>query len=643
MKANFARGITFKSLITGIILCFVLAVGEPIGVMLVHGSPMCADFSTGGAIFLFFRIVFLINFLLKIINKNLALSKQELIIVYLMMIIASSIISWGFMMNLLYLIAGVFYYATPENNWANLIHPHIKPWLAPQNNEAIRTFFEGLPKGGGIPWGSWFTPLSSWFSFILVVYFVMVCIAVMMRKQWVEKERLLFPLAQLPLEMAEKSEGKIPPFFKNRVMWLGFAIPAVIYSINGLSSYFSFISPIQLHRSLSIFAQTTPLSLRIFFEVIGLTFLLSTDISLSLWFFALVATLETGFFNRIGFSIGAMQLYSDPGPQTVANQGLGAMIMFVATSLWFAREHLKNVFRKAFKGIKEIDDSGEALSYRVSVFGLILGILFIGGWLKASGMNLISILVFLFFVLVIIIGLTKIVAQVGLAYGRAPVAPPIATLHSLGSSTLGPVGLVNIGLAFSWIADVRTILLASTANGLKLTDSVGIKGRRIFIPIIIAILVTLVSSAGIILFLSYKYGALNFGGWQPIGLPQNTFKWVANFIQHPASIGKAQFGWMGIGAALMLLVTTARNMFLWWPIHPVGLALGLAGPFAWVWFSVFIGWLFKALIIKYAGPLGYRVSRPFFLGLILGAFTTAGIWLIIDFFTKMTGNVFTLG
>ncbi len=208
MKINFARGITFKSLLIGIILCFALAAGEPIGVLLVHGSPMCADFSTGGAIFLFFILVFLINFLLKMVNKNLALSKQELIIVYMMMIIASSIISWGFMMNLLYLIAGVFYYASPENNWANLIHPHIKAWLAPQNKEAIRTFFEGLPKGAAIPWGSWFVPLSSWFSFMLAVYFVMVCIAVIMRKQWVERERLLFPLAQLPLEMAEKGREK---------------------------------------------------------------------------------------------------------------------------------------------------------------------------------------------------------------------------------------------------------------------------------------------------------------------------------------------------------------------------------------------------------------------------------------------------
>ena len=43
--------------------------------------------------------------------------------------------------------------------------------------------------------------------------------------------------------------------------------------------------------------------------------------------------------------------------------------------------------------------------------------------------------------------------------------------------------------------------------------------------------------------------------------------------------------------------------------------------------------------MKYGGPKLFRRSRPFFLGLILGQFSIAGFWLIIDFFTGMTDNV----
>jgi len=58
-----------------------------------------------------------------------------------------------------------------------------------------------------------------------------------------------------------------------------------------------------------------------------------------------------------------------------------------------------------------------------------------------------------------------------------------------------------------------------------------------------------------------------------------------------------------------------------------------------LWFSIAIAWLLKLLAMKYGGPSLFRRARPFFLGLIIGQFFIAGIWLIIDFFTGMTDNV----
>ena len=81
-----------------------------------------------------------------------------------------------------------------------------------------------------------------------------------------------------------------------------------------------------------------------------------------------------------------------------------------------------------------------------------------------------------------------------------------------------------------------------------------------------------------------------------------------------------------------------RNGFLWWPLHPLGFAIGSTIRINDLWFSIFLAWLLKGLILRYGGPRLYKNSVPFFLGLILGQYTCAGVWFIIDYFTKMTGN-----
>ena len=86
-----------------------------------------------------------------------------------------------------------------------------------RNESAIMSFCEGLFAGEAVPWGAWLTPIFIWSAYVLVVYFVMICLSVLLRKQWVEYERCAFPLVKLPVEMAEQGSGRIGPLFKNSV------------------------------------------------------------------------------------------------------------------------------------------------------------------------------------------------------------------------------------------------------------------------------------------------------------------------------------------------------------------------------------------------------------------------------------------
>jgi hypothetical protein len=46
----------------------------------------------------------------------------------------------------------------------------------------------------------------------------------------------------------------------------------------------------------------------------------------------------------------------------------------------------------------------------------------------------------------------------------------------------------------------------------------------------------------------------------------------------------------------------------------------------------------KATVLKFGGARLYRRTRPFFMGIILGEATGAGVWAIVDYFTGTIAN-----
>jgi hypothetical protein len=223
------------------------------------------------------------------------------------------------------------------------------------------------------------------------------------------------------------------------------------------------------------------------------------------------------------------------------------------------------------------------------------------------------------------------------------VAAPIFTVNALGSSAVGSAGLTTLGLNFAWAADIRTFVMASAATGLKLARDTGLEPRQLSLAMLLAIVLTLAGSAWMILRLAYTYGGINMVGWQFIGLPSFAGNWITQNINNPQPTHWWHLGYTAIGLALMGLLGYVKSRFVGFPLHPIGMTLGLTHPIYHVWFSVMVAWLIKALILKYGGAKVYLRLRPFFLGLTLGAFGSAGFWLLVDFCTGMSGNVFTLG
>ena len=638
------RAFTFRAFLVGTSLAFFLSIASPYTALMMHTAGMSADFITAGAIFLFFLFVGGVNGLLGRIEVRWALDTSELTVVYSMMIVASAIPTWGLVANLLPIMTGAVYYATPENGWQEILLPHIPDWLVPNDPQAIKYFYEAVPYNVPIPWSAWIRPLLAWGALILAVYFVMICMMVIMRKQWVEHERLAFPLTQLPLEMVRTEGGH--SFFQNRWMWTGFFIAFIPLCLTGLHHYYPSVPEVNWNPStLRIFRRTTELRIFVSFTVLGFAYFINQDIAFSLWFFHLVSRIQTGVFNVLGVALkGRNEVFTGSSP-SVSHQSMGAMVVLVLFGLWVARRHLKQVFCKAFTNRSEIDDSDEALSYRTAVFWIMGGIVFMGFWLNMSGIPLFVLPLFLFGVFVVYIGLARIITEGGVGFCRSGMIPQPFVVYGMGTGLLSVKALTGLAFSYSWVADIRTTVMASSINAFRLADGMWMRKRPLFWAIFIAILVSLIGSVWMTLRLAYTYGGLNLNSWFFGGMPRTAFNFVVDKVNNPVGgeIIWPRWGFTGIGAAVMGCLMWARHRFLWWPIHYLGFPIGDTWVMEWAWFSILLGWMLKGVILRYGGGTLYRTLKPFFLGLILGQISCAGMWMIIDFFSKTSKNYIYIG
>ncbi len=634
---------TWRALIIGTLGAGAIGIVVPYCNMVLHGSRIASYFNTPIAIILFFFLILLVNTSLGMIRRSWLLNRAELALIYIMWITATTIPEWGLSAFLLPDITSVIYYATPENNWANVLVPFIPDWIIPHHDfTRIKDFYEGAPKGIGIPWDLWLPPLLHWLPFILALYLAMISIMTILRRQWVEHERLVFPLVQVPIAMIQDNVDRpslIKPFFKNPLMWVGFAIPAILQSLNGLNHYFPYVPQVNLDSSIPLFRGSINIPLRISFQMIGFSYFVNRDIAFGLCFFYLLNTVQQGIFNVIGFQKidTILGVYSAYTGSIIVHQGFGAIITLVVFGLWNARNHLRRVARKAFTNDPAIDDSDEILSYRTAVYLLLGSLTLMGTWLWLSGLPAWITPIYLFFAFVLFIGITRVVAEGGLAFIFAPMIASDFVAAGFGTKALGQSGIIAMAFTYIWASDILTFVMASCANSLKLVEETITKGRRmIFWAMLIAILMALGSSVWAILDLGYTYGGINTDQFFFDGAARYPFDNAAARIQSPEGPHFENWGYTAIGAGIMALLMVARQHFYWWPFHPLGFPI--SAVFGTMFLSVFMAWLLKTAVLRYGGPSLYIKTRPFFLGLILGQFVTAGIWYGIDFLTGTSGN-----
>lgn len=554
----------------------------------------------------------------------------QLLFIFCMTLVAAGIPTFGLAAYLLPAMVAPSYLATPENQYAATLLKHVPSFLVPQDPVAIRGFFEGLRGGSPIPWGCWLKPLLLWSVFVLALYALMTSLSVLIAPQWIHNERLTFPLAELPVQLAEDSLGSIESRGRQSpLFWWGVALPVALHSFNALHFYNPAVPLVPLREipfgNALVFRPWNHFQgfIYVYFSVIGLAYLLPAEVSFSLWFFY--------FFNRL-VSVAADALgYDAPYTAIAESQFIGAFIMFVLLGLRPALPRLRRALRPRQPGDRE-GPAGEMMTVRSALFlgGASIAVLLI--WCGVAGLALPVGLAIVALFIVVCFGLGRIVSETGVLFAKATqmqplkVLLPIAGARSFGLTDIPMVGL----LSYVFMFDLKTFLMPALLHSHKIADRGGLNRKHLLGSIAASLTLAVVSSYVGVLLLAYRHSGLKMSSWFFIYGPAGACDYINSCMVNPLGPEPGKAAAMIAGALFAAFLQFMRLRFLWWPFHPVGYVLAYSYETMRVWFAFLIGWLGKVLTVRYGGLRSYRKGLPFFLGLMVGEFGVAAFWLVVD-------------
>ena len=589
----------------------------------IHHSlnPAYASLFIAPIVNLFFLV--LLNTLLKRIRPQLALSRAQLLVVYQMLVMLCLVSGHNPMDFILGILAHPFWFATFENEYAALFHRYIPSWFTIQDKSALTGFFEGnssLYTAKHL--SAWIGPILLWSFVTFVLFFILMCFNSIQRLQWSERERLSYPIAQLPIEMTT------PQFFSRRLLWLGFGICAILELLNGLHFLYPSVPgvPLKIPDFGAKIFTSKPWSaigwLPLFFYpwVIGLTFFVPLELSFSVWFFFLFTK-----FQLILGSIGGWK--SLPGFPYYNQQGIGAWLTLGILVLWASRKHLKTVFATA---LKPATPTNEPFQYRTALLGILIGTAILVFIFQQAGMSVGILLAFLCLYVLMSIAITYARAAVGVPYHEVIWTHPQLMLVSvLGVRRIGAANLTLFSFLYPYVRDNVSHPMPSQLEGFKIAERARLSQKKMAIAMIVALLVATPVSFWAYLHLMYQHGAVQSDGYV-IGIGIETFeRLLLPWLQQPHAPDSTGLSFTAFASLFTLGLMFLRRQFIWFPFHPAGYALGLSAGMVWVWSAVCVGWFIKAVLLKFGGLRTYRKAAPFFVGLILGDFLTGTFWSLV--------------
>jgi len=635
--------VTWRAFLIGILIAAGIALLEPWTSWAEGWGGFSGNAFPAGAVVVLVILTLGVNVLLKLARRGWELSRPELMLIWCMLTVAATFPGDGLARFWFSFVAAPPYLAQRvdvawEEDGALTYAPEAlvlskNPW-----STAATRYFEG--GGGRVPWGHWARPLAHWAVFFVLLYLAVFCLFAILRRQWVESERLMFPLARVPLDFTEggTESGLLPPLVTSKGFIAGVVFALAFRFLRALPLFFG--GPrIALSVPMLDILRGTPLepmgfqNIELWPAAVGFAFLVPADVSLSIWFFYFFARAELQTVHWLGLgNIGGIW-----GPLMKWQQA-GAYMAFTVGMLFMARRHLAAVARKAL-GLGGPDDAREPVSYRIAFFGLLLSTAGCLGWYAYHGMRWGTAAAVFAMIMCWYLVYARVVAQAGLYVARTTWRLP-ELIHGLsGGHAFGPPGAVIAALQDPLLITGGTAYLAPiAANAFRIGEVFEERKRRLLVPVMMAaFLVAMACGTWTSLNTAYRMGGANYADtWAQTMEPKWRMDMAQRVIKQPRQSAQAYPGSLIIGAAGMAFMMFMRGRFYWWPVHSIGLLSCNSWHAHRLWLPFLIGWMCKVGIMKLAGGRTLRRAREFFIALIIVEVSVSALSTIVRTLSRGT-------
>jgi hypothetical protein len=660
------RAVNLRSLLLGVLGVLFICGLAPYNDYAMGNTYLVGNFLPLGLVIATLFIALLVNAPLRMIDPKLAFTQGELAVALSMTLVSCTIPTSGFMRYVPASMVGMYTHAAEPRFAQAMKDAGLRDWMMPQmettepsqrsGDPVVRNYFNKTPDIqpgltgalNAVPWHAWIRPAIAWGAFAVALYGACWCISLLVHHQWARNERLSFPLAGVYCYLIEDPEpGKaVNRIFSSPGFWIAVAIVFVIHSFSVLNAYFPRNVPaLSLTYDFNSLLNEEPLNrtswyvkkATLYFSIVGICFFLQGAVSFSLW-----ATI-------ILLDIGLIVLRNSGGEFTdrmETDQNLGAMAVFALSMVWIGRSHWWMILRNMVGARRSTDPQGEFASYATAGWGLVVCIAGLMVWLMAAGMSFVTAGWVVLFMLGCYLILARVVAETGLTFVqlRGTVFRPLQYLQIFTQPTPSRVDNTSAFMT-GWmnqilIHDARESATPYMTHAARVSDElIGPKDRfsrsGFIVAIALALVVGFFVSGASTLLVEYNFASTTAvkpeSPLNEYGVAGSSKGPIEFFIEHTGAGPQENHNQMlhlAGGGLVTGVLAVLRLTFTWWPFHPVGFLLCYTFPMRMIWFSVFVGWLLKTLVMWLGGAQMIRTCRPIFLGLIVGEASVAGFWLI---------------